>query len=202
MPGPRNTWLIRYGASVSITRSSFRDWAAGPPGYGAVASGATRAAVAPAARPVRLQVLRHRPSRAGRLVPAHRPSSTARRPVRCPRATSRRNGLDVSHESFNTDVERLLKTLERVMPRVRGHEKVPTGGQVGVSTGGQIKVSTPCWSCRSGTAGPGGDGEGANHTPPPPGSSIEICEGPHGHHFCLSTSWVVPGRRAPLRHHS
>jgi hypothetical protein len=78
---------------------------------------------------------------------------------------------------------------------VRGHEKVPTGGQVEVPTGGQIKVPTPCSSCRSGTAGPGGDGEGANHTPPPPGSSIEVCEGPYGHHFCLSTSRVVPGGR-------
>ncbi len=42
--------------------------------------------------------------------------------------------------------------------RVRGHEKVPTGGQLEVSAGGQIKVSTPCSSCRSGTAGPDGDG--------------------------------------------
>ena len=64
-----------------------------------------------------------------------------------------------------------------------------------VPTGGQIKVPTPCSSCRSGTAGPGGDGEGANHSSPPPGSSIEVCEGPHGHHFCLSTSRVIPRRR-------
>src|SRR5277367_6810830 len=77
--------------------------------------------------------------------------------------------------------------------RVRGHEKVPTGGQ--------IKVPTPCSSCRSGTAGPGGDGEGANHSSPPPGSSIEVCEGPHGHHFCLSTSRVIPRRRRAVRHH-
>ena len=81
------------------------------------------------------------------------------------------------------------------LKRVRGHEKVPTGGQVEVSTGGQIKVSTPCSSCRSGTAGPDGDGEGANQSPPPPGSSIEVCEGPHGHHFCLSTARVLPRRR-------
>jgi adenylate cyclase len=85
---------------------------------------------------------------------------------------------------------------------VRGHEKVPTGGHVEVPTGGQIKVPTPCSSCRSGTAGPGGDGEGANHSSSPPGSSIEVCEGPHGHHFCLSTSWVIPGRRAAVRYHS
>jgi hypothetical protein len=56
-------------------------------------------------------------------------------------------------------------------------------------------------SCRSGTAGPGGDGEGANHAPPPPGSSIEVCEGPYGHHFCLSTSRVVSGSRAVVRQH-
>lgn len=80
---------------------------------------------------------------------------------------------------------------------VRGHGKVPAGGQVEVPAGGQIKVPTPCSSCRSGTVGPGGDGEGANHSSPPPGSSIEVCEGPYGHHFCLSTSRVVPrGRRA------
>src|SRR5271157_3353667 len=84
---------------------------------------------------------------------------------------------------------------------VRGHEKVPTGGQVEVPTGGQIKVPTPCSSCRSGTAGPGGDGEGANHSSLPPGSSIEVCEGPHGHHFCLSTSRVIPRRRRAVRHH-
>ena len=78
---------------------------------------------------------------------------------------------------------------------VRGHEKVPTGGQVEVSVFGQIKVSTPCSSCRSGTAGPDGDGEGANQTPPPPGSSIEICEGPHGHHFRLLRTRLVPGCR-------
>src|SRR5882757_5526970 len=84
---------------------------------------------------------------------------------------------------------------------VRGHEKVPTGGQVEVPTGGQIKVPTLCSSCRSGTAGPGGDGEGANHTPSPPGSSIEVCEGPYGHHFCLSTSRVVSGCRRVVRHH-
>jgi hypothetical protein len=80
----------------------------------------------------------------------------------------------------------------RVSCRVRGHEKVPTGGQVEVPAGGQIKVPAPCSSCRSGTAGPGGDGEGANHSSSPPGSSIEVCEGTHGHHFCLSTSRVVP----------
>lgn len=45
------------------------------------------------------------------------------------------------------------------------------------------KSINPCSSCRSGTAGPDGDGEGANQTPSPSGSSIEICEGPHGHHF-------------------
>src|SRR6478736_7251509 len=90
---------------------------------------------------------------------------------------------------------------ERVIVRVRGHEKVPTGGQVEVPAGGQIKVPTPCSSCRSGTAGPGSDGEGANHTPPPPGSSIEVCEGPHGHHFCLSTSRVVPRGRRAVRYH-
>ena len=65
----------------------------------------------------------------------------------------------------------------------------------------RVKVPTPCSSCRSGTAGPDGDGEGANHTPPPPGSSIEVCEGPHGHHFCLSTSRVVPSCRRDVRHH-
>jgi hypothetical protein len=84
---------------------------------------------------------------------------------------------------------------------VRGHEKVPAGGQVEVPTGGQIQVPTPCPSCRSGTAGPSGDGEGANHSSSPPGSSIEVCEGPHGHHFCLSTSRVIPGRRRVVRHH-
>src|SRR5262245_24940022 len=78
---------------------------------------------------------------------------------------------------------------------VRGHEKVPIGGQVEVPTGGQIKVPTPCWSCRPGTTGPDGDGEGANHSAPPPGSSIEVCEGTHGHHFCLSTTRVLPSRR-------
>ena len=72
-------------------------------------------------------------------------------------------------------------------PLVRGHEKVPTGGQVEVPAGGQIEVPTPCSSCRSGAAGPGGDGDGANHSPSPPGSSIEVCEGTHGHHLCLST---------------
>lgn len=75
---------------------------------------------------------------------------------------------------------------------VRGHEKVPTGGQVEVSSFGRIKVSTPCSSCRSGTAGPDGDGEGANQSPSPSGSSIEICEGPHGHHFRLLRARVVP----------
>src|ERR1700757_316117 len=89
----------------------------------------------------------------------------------------------------------------RVCLPVRGHEKVPTGGQVEVSSFGQIKVSTPCSSCRSGTAGPGGDGEGANQTPPPPGSSIEVCEGPYGHYFCLSTARVYPTRRRGVRHH-
>ena len=78
-----------------------------------------------------------------------------------------------------------------VIDAVRGHEKVPTGGQVEVSVFGQVKVSTPCSSCRSGTAGPDGDGEGANQSPSPPGSSIEVCEGPHGHHFCLPTVRVV-----------
>jgi hypothetical protein len=63
---------------------------------------------------------------------------------------------------------------------VRGREKVSTGGQVEVSTGGQIKVPTPCSSCRSGTAGPDGDGEGANQTPPPSGSSIEEGYAPGG----------------------
>ncbi|MDJ0412817.1 hypothetical protein [Rhodococcus opacus] len=63
---------------------------------------------------------------------------------------------------------------------VRGHEKVPTGGQVEVPTGGQIKVPTPCSSCRSGTCGPSGDGEGANHTPHHPGSSIEEGDAPVG----------------------
>lgn len=29
----------------------------------------------------------------------------------------------------------------------------------------RVKVSTPCSSCRSGTAGPDGDGEGANQSP-------------------------------------
>src|ERR1700677_3856328 len=80
-------------------------------------------------------------------------------------------------------------------------KKYPLVAKYEVSSFGQIKVSTPCSSCRSGTAGPGGDGEGANHTPPPPGSSIEVCEGPHGHHFCLSTTRVVPGSRAAVRHH-
>ncbi|WP_139319591.1 DDE-type integrase/transposase/recombinase, partial [Gordonia sp. CNJ-863] len=66
-------------------------------------------------------------------------------------------------------------------PRVHGHEKVPTGGQVEVPAGGQIKVPTLCSSCRPGTEGPGDDGEGANRSPSPPGSSIEVCEGPYGH---------------------
>lgn len=74
---------------------------------------------------------------------------------------------------------------------VRGHEKVPTGGQVEVSVFGQVKVSAPCSSCRSGTAGPDGDGEGANQSPSPPGSSIEVCEGPYGHHFRLPPARVV-----------
>src|SRR5262249_34681928 len=84
---------------------------------------------------------------------------------------------------------------------VRGHGKVPTGGQVEVSSFGQVKVSTPCSSCRSGTAGPDGDGEGANQSPSPPGSSIEVCEGPHGHHFCLSTARVLPSGRRCVPHH-
>ena len=97
--------------------------------------------------------------------------------------------------------ERALATLTEQIDNapgqqyVRGHEKVPTGGQVEVSVFGQVKVSTPCSSCRSGTAGPDGDGEGANQSPSPPGSSIEVCEGPHGHHFCLSTARFLPGRR-------
>ena len=77
---------------------------------------------------------------------------------------------------------------------VRGHEKAPAGGQVEVSGFGQVKVSTPCSSCRSGTVGPDGDGEGANQSPSPPGSSIEVCEGPNGHHFRLLRVRFLPGR--------
>jgi len=33
---------------------------------------------------------------------------------------------------------------------VRGHEKVPAGGQVRVPAGGQVEVPTSCWSCRLG----------------------------------------------------
>lgn len=75
--------------------------------------------------------------------------------------------------------------------RVGGHENVPAGGHVEVSVFGQVKVSTPCSSCRSGTAGPDGDGEGANQSPSPPGSSIEVGEGPYGHHFRLPSARVV-----------
>lgn len=89
---------------------------------------------------------------------------------------------------------RMIRTSSAGQPSisVRGREKVPTGGQVEVPTGGRIEVPTPCSSCRSGTFGPSGDGEGANHTPHHPGSSIEVCEGPYGHHFHLSGSRVVP----------
>jgi hypothetical protein len=66
----------------------------------------------------------------------------------------------VSGECAQARCEVILKHLREV---VRGHEKIPIGGQVEVSSFGQIKVSTPCSSCRSGTAGPDGDGEGANH---------------------------------------
>src|SRR3981189_379835 len=83
--------------------------------------------------------------------------------------------------------------MDRGCPKVSvAMNKVPTGGQ--------IKVPTRS-SCRSKTAERGGDGEGANHTPPPPGSSIEVCEGPYGHHFCLSTSRVVSGSRGAVRHY-
>ena len=62
---------------------------------------------------------------------------------------------DVHLRQLYTDVQK----LSGLTKLVRGHEKVPTGGQVEVSTCGQIKLPTPCSSCRSGTAGPDGDGE-------------------------------------------
>ncbi|WNG81130.1 toll/interleukin-1 receptor domain-containing protein [Mycobacterium sp. ITM-2016-00316] len=103
-----------------------------------------------------------------------------------------------SMDSTTKIIDQLMSILSVL--RVRGHEKVLSGGQVEVPAGGQIEVPTPCSSCRSGTVGPDGDGEGANQTPPP-GSSIEVCEGPHGHHFRLPTSRVVPRCCRPLPHH-
>lgn len=68
-----------------------------------------------------------------------------------------------------------------VKPRIRVRIQLPRtllwlvrGDQ---NSFGRLKVSTPCSSCRSGTAGFDGDGEGANQSPPAPGRSIEVREG-------------------------
>ena len=92
-------------------------------------------------------------------------------------------------------------TQDQLVSRRRVHEKSPLVAKWRSPAGSQIGVPTPCSSCRSGTMGPGGDGESANHSSLPPGSSIEVCEGPHKHHFCLSTSRVIPRGRRDAWHH-
>jgi integrase len=124
---------------------------------------------------------------------------SVRRKKRAPAWTA--EPLKTANAYRNVPLDPWLADDLRAYLAVRGREKVPTGGQVEVSVFGQVKVSTPCSSCRSGTAGPDGDGEGANQSPSPPGSSIEVCEGPYGHHFCLSPARVVPSRRRGVRHH-
>ena len=76
---------------------------------------------------------------------------------------------------------------DEVRARSRGHEKVPTGGQVEVPAGGQIEVPTPCVrrvdpELRARAVTVKVPTSHRHH----PGSSIEVCEGPNGHHFRLS----------------
>src|SRR3954454_17661713 len=85
---------------------------------------------------------------------------------------------------------------------VRGHEKVPTGGQVQVPAGGQVEVPALRVSC------PGlwalcGDGGGANQiTGHRTGASIEEREGTDGRIGRLPGGGQLPGCGAAVRHHA
>src|SRR4051812_16880534 len=85
---------------------------------------------------------------------------------------------------------------------VRGHEKVPTGGQVQVPAGGEVEVPALRVSC------PGlwalcGDGVGANQiTGHRTGASIEEREGTDGRTGRLPGGGQLPGRRGDVWHHA
>ena len=53
------------------------------------------------------------------------------------------DGRKIARKRFRT-VQEAMSEAERY---VRGHEKVPTGGQVEVPSFGQMKVPTLCSSC-------------------------------------------------------
>jgi hypothetical protein len=58
-------------------------------------------------------------------------------------------GQRAVHEAVATALEGLEPETTMAGIRVRGHEKVPTDGQVRVPTGGQVEVPTLRSSCRS-----------------------------------------------------
>src|SRR4051794_37455794 len=95
---------------------------------------------------------------------------------------------------------RRLVLVEPMAPAVRGHEKVPTGGQVEVPGGGQVVVPAPRVSC-PGPVALCGDGVGANQiTGHRTGASIEEREGTDGRIGRLPGGGQLPGCRAVVRH--
>ena len=86
---------------------------------------------------------------------------------------------------------------------VRGHEKVPTGGQVVGPRWWPVRSPHSSLCILSGAWALRGDGGGANQSPHRPGDApLKNSEGTHGHHRRLPRGGHLSGCGRDLRHHA